>query len=100
VNAIYTRSRDSVRFIQATVVQEQQSPFGFPESQQGISTGTGFVIDDDNGLANRPRWHSRRVLVRGPGHRDLDLRPGDSVEIACLRDGERRAVRVPLGAAG
>ena len=49
INDIYGRSRDGVVFIQATIVREQRSPFG-PVRRQGVSTGTGFVLDDEGAV--------------------------------------------------
>jgi S1-C subfamily serine protease len=46
---IYKRDAPGVVFIRATVVQQTQSPFdfGLPQQQQGTSTGSGFVIDQN-----------------------------------------------------
>jgi S1-C subfamily serine protease len=43
---IYKRDAPGVAFIRAQIVQRVQSPFDlFPTEQQGLSTGSGFVID-------------------------------------------------------
>ncbi len=42
---IYKRDAPGVVFISANVVQQSDSPFGFPQQQQGQATGSGFVID-------------------------------------------------------
>jgi S1-C subfamily serine protease len=47
VNQIYRKDAPGVVFIRAEVVERTQSPFGFPESQRGQATGSGFVIDED-----------------------------------------------------
>jgi S1-C subfamily serine protease len=47
IGAIYREARDSVLFIQATIEQRQQSPFGPPRTRRGIATGTGFLIAED-----------------------------------------------------
>jgi S1-C subfamily serine protease len=47
VRDIYDRDAPGVVFIEAQVVQQTQSPFGFPQQQQGQSTGSGFVVDKD-----------------------------------------------------
>jgi len=45
---IYEKTAPGVVFITAQVVQDQQvSPFGLPQQQQGVATGSGFVIDND-----------------------------------------------------
>ncbi|CAB4930573.1 unannotated protein [freshwater metagenome] len=42
---IYKRDAPGVVFITATITQTTQSSFGMPSTQQGIATGSGFVID-------------------------------------------------------
>jgi S1-C subfamily serine protease len=46
---IYKRDGPGVVFIRAQIVQRTSSPFdfGLPQVQQGIATGSGFVIDKD-----------------------------------------------------
>jgi S1-C subfamily serine protease len=45
---IYKRDAPGVVFISARSVQETQSPFDvFPSQQENVSTGSGFVLDDD-----------------------------------------------------
>ncbi|MFN8175185.1 MAG: trypsin-like peptidase domain-containing protein [Solirubrobacteraceae bacterium] len=45
---IYEKTAPGVVFITAQVVQDQQSsPFGLPQQQQGQATGSGFVIDNE-----------------------------------------------------
>jgi S1-C subfamily serine protease len=51
INEIFERSSPGVVFVQARVAQEGQSPYGLPEPQEGIATGSGFVIDDDGHVA-------------------------------------------------
>lgn len=43
---IYKRDAPGVVFIRANVVRAATDPWGFDESQSGVSTGSGFVIDD------------------------------------------------------
>jgi S1-C subfamily serine protease len=45
VEQIYNRDSPGVAFVQAKITQQVSSPFGFPSEQQGVSTGSGFVID-------------------------------------------------------
>jgi S1-C subfamily serine protease len=66
INEIYTRARDSVVFIQATVVEQQESPFGLPQQQEGVATGTGFLIDDDGSVVTNAHVveNAQRVAIR------------------------------------
>jgi len=45
VNSIYRRAAPGVVFITARVLREQESPFGLPLEQEGLATGSGFVLD-------------------------------------------------------
>lgn len=65
INDIYGRSRDGVVFIQATIVREQRSPFG-PVRRQGVSTGTGFVLDDEGAVVTNAHvvQGAREVFIR------------------------------------
>jgi S1-C subfamily serine protease len=42
---IYKRDAPGVVNVKAEIVQRTQSPFGFPQDQQGEATGSGFVVD-------------------------------------------------------
>jgi S1-C subfamily serine protease len=42
---IYRRTGAGVVFVSARVVTQTDSPFGFPLEQQGLATGSGFVLD-------------------------------------------------------
>jgi S1-C subfamily serine protease len=44
---IYRRAAPGVVFVSARVVTQTDSPFGFPLEQEGLATGTGFVLDKD-----------------------------------------------------
>jgi putative serine protease PepD len=44
---VYTEAGPSVAYVQATVVRRSASPFGFPQTQQGQASGSGFVVDPD-----------------------------------------------------
>jgi S1-C subfamily serine protease len=44
---IYRRSAAGVVFVSARVVTQTDSPFGFPLEQEGLATGSGFVLDKD-----------------------------------------------------
>ena len=42
---IYRRVAPGVVFVSARIVTKSDSPFGFPLEQQGLATGSGFVLD-------------------------------------------------------
>jgi S1-C subfamily serine protease len=44
---IYRDEGRGVVFVEARGVSQGSSPFGFPDSQGGTATGSGFVVDDD-----------------------------------------------------
>jgi S1-C subfamily serine protease len=44
---IYRRTAPGVVFVTARVVAQTDSPFGFPLEQEGLATGSGFVLDQD-----------------------------------------------------
>jgi len=50
INQIYKRDAPGVVFIRATVVQQSTSPFGTPQAQRGVATGSGFVIDTSGNI--------------------------------------------------
>jgi S1-C subfamily serine protease len=53
---IYERAAPSVAYVTSTIVRKSESPFGFGESaEQGIATGSGFVINSDGLILTN--WH-------------------------------------------
>ncbi len=53
---IYERTAPSVAYVTSTIVRQSASPFGFGESQQqGIATGSGFVINSNGTVLTN--WH-------------------------------------------
>jgi S1-C subfamily serine protease len=53
---IYVRTSPGVVYVTSTIVRQSESPFGFGESsQQGIATGSGFVIDGNGTILTN--WH-------------------------------------------
>jgi S1-C subfamily serine protease len=44
---IYRRTAAGVVFVTARVVTQSDSPFGYPLEQEGLATGSGFVLDKD-----------------------------------------------------
>ena len=47
VTEIYDRDGPGVVYIQAEVRSQPESPFGLPDDDSGIATGSGFVLDKD-----------------------------------------------------
>ena len=47
VQEIYERDGPGVVFVQAQVTSQAQSPFGLPQEEEGVATGSGFVLDKD-----------------------------------------------------
>jgi len=45
ITQIYKQVSPGVAFIQAKISQQTSNPFGLPEQQQGLATGSGFVLD-------------------------------------------------------
>jgi S1-C subfamily serine protease len=53
---IYERTAPSVAYVTSTIVRKSESPFGFGETaEQGIATGSGFVINSDGMILTN--WH-------------------------------------------
>ena len=47
VTEIYDRDGPGVVFIQAEVQSQAETPFGLPDDNSGVATGSGFVLDKD-----------------------------------------------------
>src|SRR5947209_11147828 len=45
ITQIYKHVSPGVAFIQAKITQQTSNPFGLPDQQQGLATGSGFVLD-------------------------------------------------------
>ncbi len=103
VQAIYERYSPGVVFIQARVAGEQRSAFGV-RPRQGVSTGTGFLIDDEGHIVTNAHVVEGAAQV---GLRIADDRvlPAElvgldlSTDLAVLRvdPGELDAEPLPLG---
>jgi S1-C subfamily serine protease len=69
VHDIYKQTAPGVVFIRSEVVQQSQSPFGFPQTQQGEATGSGFVLDrNGNILTNEHVVDGARKIEVGFGN--------------------------------
>jgi S1-C subfamily serine protease len=103
IQALYERYSPGVVFIQARVAGEQRSAFGVPP-RQGVSTGTGFLIDDRGHIVTNAHVVEGATQV---GLRIADDRvlPAElvgldlSTDLAVLRvdPGELDAQPLPLG---
>ncbi len=75
VNEIYERDAEGVAFIRAETVQQSQSPLDlFPQQQQGVATGSGFLIDDEGHILTNAH------VVDGARRVDVELGGGDTQE--------------------
>jgi S1-C subfamily serine protease len=70
VGDIYKKAGPGVAFIQADIVETTSSPFGFPETQRGQATGSGFVLNQDGYIATNAHVVS--------GAKDVQVSFGDS----------------------
>jgi S1-C subfamily serine protease len=63
---LYKRDAPGVAFITAEIVQTTNSFFGFPQQQQGTSTGSGFVIDKNGTILTNAHVvdGARKITVR------------------------------------
>ena len=75
VNEIYERDAEGVAFIRAETVQQGQSPLDlFPQEQQSVATGSGFLIDDEGHVLTNSH------VVEGARKVEVELGGGDSQE--------------------
>jgi S1-C subfamily serine protease len=73
IEQIYKRDSAGVAFVQAKVTQQTSSPFGFPSEQQGVSTGSGFVIDKKGDIVTNSHVvnGASQITVRFGNGRDI-----------------------------
>ncbi|MFL5907169.1 MAG: S1C family serine protease [Solirubrobacterales bacterium] len=104
VHDIYQRDAEGVAFIRSQIVQKTQSPFDlFPQKQQSVATGSGFLIDNDGHVLTNAH------VVQGAQRVDVQLGDGaaqqaqvvgtdPSSDVALLKVGDTKGVQpLPLG---
>jgi S1-C subfamily serine protease len=104
VHDIYQRDAQGVAFIRSETVQKTQSPFDlFPQKQQSVATGSGFLIDDDGHVLTNAH------VVQGAHKVDVQLGDGGtqqaqvvgmdpSSDVALLKVDDTEGVHpLPLG---
>ena len=75
VNEIYERDAEGVAFIRAETVQQGQAPLDlFPQEQQSVATGSGFLIDDEGHILTNSH------VVEGARKVEVELGGGESQE--------------------
>jgi S1-C subfamily serine protease len=102
---IYRRRAAGVVFVQARVVTQAESPFGFPLEQEGLATGSGFVLDERGYILTNAHVveGARKAEIRfeeGGKVVDADIVGRDlSTDIAVLKvdPGEVKLHPLPLG---
>ncbi len=83
-HAIYVRDAPGVVFVRAQLVKVVQSPFEmFPESQQTISTGSGFLVDGRGDILT-----SYHVIEGADRYSGVTVQFADNVSRAALVVGE------------
>jgi S1-C subfamily serine protease len=101
VEQIYNEDGPGVAFIQAKVTQQTSSPFGFPSEQQGVSTGSGFVIDKKGDIITNSHVvnGASQISVRLAGSGDIKatlVGKDVSTDLALLRIDPHAARLHPL----
>ena len=104
VNQIYRRAAPGVVFITARVLREQESPFGLPLEQEGLATGSGFVLDESGNILTNAHVVEGAGDVRVRFEENGDLVPAKvvgrdiSTDIAVIKvdpkDAELRPLRL------
>src|SRR5436190_12427162 len=73
VSDISQKVSPGVAFIEADVVENSGSPFGFPQQQRGTATGSGFVIDKQGYILTNAH------VVNGASNIQVHFGQGDPV---------------------
>ena len=103
VHDIYQRDAEGVAFISSQIVQQTQSPFGFPQQQQSTATGSGFLIDHDGHILTNAHVvdGAKRVDVQlgdGATQQAQILGVDPSTDVALLKVDNTEGVNpLPLG---
>src|SRR5438128_6448745 len=74
VSDIYKKVGPGVAFISADIVENSNSPFGFPQQQRGTATGSGFVLDDQGYILTNAH------VVNGGSNIQVRFGHGDPVD--------------------
>jgi S1-C subfamily serine protease len=90
VEQIYQQDGPGVAFIQSKITQQVSSPFGFPTEQQGVATGSGFVIDKNGDIVTNAHVvnGASQILVRFGNGDDIKatlVGKDESTDLALLR---------------
>jgi S1-C subfamily serine protease len=90
VEQIYQDDGPGVAFIQSKITQQVSSPFGFPTEQQGVATGSGFVVDTKGDIVTNAHVvnGASRILVRFGNGDDIKatlVGKDESTDLALLR---------------
>jgi S1-C subfamily serine protease len=103
VGEIYENAAPGVVFIRAEVVQESQSPFGFPQQERGQATGSGFVLDKSGHVLTNEHVVDGASKIEVGFGRNKSLEAelvgvDDSNDLALLRvKGGKNLTTLPLG---
>jgi S1-C subfamily serine protease len=79
VSEIYDRDGPGVVFVEARIRRRVESPFGFPQPEQGLASGSGFVLDKDGYILTNAH------VVEGA--REVTVRFGEREEVEAKVEG-------------
>jgi len=90
VEQIYQDDGPGVAYIQSKITQQVPSPFGFPTTQQGVATGSGFVIDKKGDIVTNAHvvGGASEIVVRFGNGDDIKAKligKDESTDLALLR---------------
>jgi S1-C subfamily serine protease len=102
---IYRRAAPGVVFVRARSIQQTQSPFDvFPRRQENVSTGSGFVLDDQGHILTNAHVvaSSLDVRVSFSDHRTVAARvmgkdPDTDLAVLAVNPEEAKLHPLPLG---
>ena len=101
VNDIYDRDGPGVVHIQAEISRQTDSPFGFPQQEQGTATGSGVVLDSKGFILTNAHVieNARDVRVRFGESATVDaevIGTDISSDLAVLKVDPKRAKLRPI----